>query len=247
MNSLYHHALYEWHVEGIRTIPNPGRPPYYTEDFFNAIRTVRNEGLLNIQSMSLKVWYKVLLENFVTTEVDMDGFRFDKRCRIELEHPAADWERSWSLAVLPGLESCDYSFLWKMMHDILPTQARLHRILRTVTSPACTLCQSQDTCNLPHALFSCDYNNEVGRWLLNILNHHLPGTVPQDVILLNLSLDDHLRLPIVWLIAKTLSLIFNCRMDKKPCTLFNTRATLEASIMLLRKTNTKLPIYYTIY
>ena len=140
---------------------------------------------------------------------------------------------------MPGLESCDYSFLWKMVHNILPTQERLHRIIRTVTSPACTLCQSKDICNLPHALFLCDYNSEVGRWLLLILIHHLPAVVPQDVILLNLSLNDHLCLPIVWLIAKTLNHIFSCRMDKKPCTLFNTRATLEASIMLLRKTRNK--------
>ena len=33
-NSLYHRALYDWHVEDIRNIPNPGRPPYYSEEFF---------------------------------------------------------------------------------------------------------------------------------------------------------------------------------------------------------------------
>ena len=100
IGTSYYNLLYEWHVEGIRTAPNPGRPPNYSEDFFNAIRIVRNEGLLNIKSLSLKVWYKVLPENFVTTGVDMGGFHFDKRCKIELEHPEADWDWSWSLAVL---------------------------------------------------------------------------------------------------------------------------------------------------
>ena len=79
-------------------------------------------------------------------------------------------------------------------------------------------------------------NSEVGQWLLQIICRHLPRTVPQQVVLLDLNLDEHLRLPIIWLVAKTLSSIFSCRMDKKACTMFNTRATLEASIMLLRKT-----------
>jgi hypothetical protein len=116
------------------SIPDPGRPPYYSEEFFSAIRTVRKEGLLNVKTSSLKCWYIVLLENFVTTEVDANGFRFDKRCRIESAHPDIDWERTWSLASLPGLESCDYTFLWRMIHDILPTQDRLQRILRIVLS-----------------------------------------------------------------------------------------------------------------
>ena len=186
--------------------------------------------------LSLKCWYKVLLENFVTTEVDANGFRFDKRCRIESAYPDIDWERTWSLASLPGLESCDYTFLWRMIHDILPTQDRLQRILRNVNSPNCTLCQLEQICNLAHALFSCSHNSEVGSWLLRVLGHHLPNLVPQQVILLDLNLDEDLRLPIVWLIAKTLNIIFTCRMEKKACTLFNTRANLEASVMLLRKT-----------
>jgi hypothetical protein len=172
-NSLYHRALYNWHVEDIRTIPNPGRPPYYSEDFFTAIKTVKNEGLLNVKTLSIKLWYKVLLENLVTPEVDDDGFRFEKRCRIESEHPDIDWERTWSLACTPGLESCDYTFLWKMVHNILPTQERLHRIVRNTASPTCTLCQSQDSCYLSHTLFSCTYNSEVGHWLLQVIRRHL--------------------------------------------------------------------------
>ena len=102
--NLYHQALYQWHVEDDHSIPDPGRPPYYSEEFFSAIRTVRKEGLLNVKTLSLKCWYKVLLENFVTTEVDANGFRFDKRCRIESAYPYIDWERTWSHASLPGVE-----------------------------------------------------------------------------------------------------------------------------------------------
>ena len=220
--NLYHQALYKWHVEDNLCILNPGRPPYYSEEFFSAIRTVKTEGLLNVKTLSLKLWYKVLLENFVTTEVDADGFRFNKRCKIESEHPDIDWERTWSLASLPGLESCDYTFLWKMIHNILPTQQRLHRILRNVDSPNCNHCQSQQICSLPHALFTCNHNSDVGNWLLRVLDSNLPGIVPQQVVLLNINIEDQLRLPIVWLIAKTLNTIFTCRIEKKACTLFST-------------------------
>ena len=235
-NNLYHCALFNWHVEDIRTIPNPGRPPYYSEEFFTAIRTVKQEGLLNVKTLSLKLWYKVLLENYILTETDDNGFRFDRLCKIEREHPGVDWERTWALASIPGLESCDYTFLWRMIHNILPTQERLHRLLRNIDSPACNLCQSQDTCNLSHALFACSHNSEVGQWLLQIIRRCLPGVTPKQVVLLDLNLDEHLRLPIMWLVARTLSDIFSCRMDKKACTLFSTRATLEASNMLLCKT-----------
>ena len=65
---------------------------------------------------------------------------------------------------------------------------------------------------------------------------YLPNLLPQQVVLLNINIEDQLRLPIVRLIAKTLNTIFTCRVDKKAFTLFNTRAQLEASVMLLRKT-----------
>ena len=228
----YHQALYNWHVLDIRSIPNPGRPPYYSEEFFTAIKTVKNEGLLRISTLKLGFWYKALLENIVTTELDEHGFRFVKRCKIEREHPQVDWERSWGLACIRGLESDQYTFLWKLLHNILPTQDRLCRILTTVTSPSCQLCNTQQLCNLQHAPFSCFFNNNLGQWLLQCCPH----VTAQQVILLDLSLDQDHQLPLVWLIANTLSINWKSRMEKKVTNLFTTRATLEVNIMLLRKT-----------
>ena len=121
-HSLYHRALYDWHIEDIRSIPNPGRPAYYSEEFFAAIRAVKNEGLFNIASLPTGLWYKELLKNYVTTEVDDNGFRFEKQCKIECQYPRVDWSRTWALACIPGLASSDYTFLWKMVHNLLPTQ-----------------------------------------------------------------------------------------------------------------------------
>ena len=235
-HNLFHRALYEWHIENVRTIPNPGRPQYFSEDFFTTIRNVKNEGLLRISTLSIGLWYKVLLENHVTMETDEDGFQFKKRCKIEMEYPDADWDRIWSLACVPGLTSENYSFLFKMVHNILPTQQRLHRILPSVTSPQCNLCDSQSICSLPHALITCSYNAGVGSWLIRALSRVIPGVSEQQVILLDLNIDSKLHLPITWTISQTLNLIWNCRIEKKSPSLFRTRASLESDIMLLRKT-----------
>jgi hypothetical protein len=55
--------------------------------------------LLNVKTLGLKLWYKVLLENIGTTEVDADGFRFNKRCKIESEHLDIDWDLGKNLVI----------------------------------------------------------------------------------------------------------------------------------------------------
>lgn len=80
----YHKAMYDWHVLEIRTSADPGRPPYFSEDFFQEIKKVNGQR------------YKILMENNITTELDDDGFRFEKRCKAELKHPNVDWQRTWS-------------------------------------------------------------------------------------------------------------------------------------------------------
>ena len=74
----YHKALYDWHVLELKTSANPGRPPYFSEEFFQEIKKVKNEGLLNICNLSLSQWYKVLMENHVTSEIDDEGFNLRK-------------------------------------------------------------------------------------------------------------------------------------------------------------------------
>ena len=235
-NNLYHHALYSWHVLEIRTIPNPGQPHYYSDEFFSAIKTVKSMGLLNVSTLSLGLWYRVLLETYVTAETDEQGFTFEKRCKTEREHPAIDWEQTWNLACIKGLESSEYTFLWKMIHNLLPTQQRLNRILVNVTSDKCTLCNSLEVCNLAHALFNCRFISNVSNWLLEHLHAIVPNLTPAQVILLDFKVDDNLQLPVVWFIPKTLSIIWNTRLNKKAANLFTTRAPLEADVMLLRKT-----------
>ena len=50
--SQYHTTLFRFHVLGDISIPNPGLPPFYSEDFFATIRKVHIESPLNIFRMS---------------------------------------------------------------------------------------------------------------------------------------------------------------------------------------------------
>ena len=101
------------------------------------------------------------MENHVTSEIDDEGFRFEKRCKVELKHPNVDWQRTWSLAVIGGLESENYSFLWKLVHNLLPTQERLHKILPNITRPSCSICELNGEFNLEHSFFNCSHNHNI--------------------------------------------------------------------------------------
>ena len=237
--NIYHQALYAWHVEGDRNIPNPGKPPYYSSEFFDAIRAVKSEGLLRLSGMNIGMWYRSLLERYVTHEVDEQGFQFDKLSKAERQNPDTNWESSWLLSTLPGLDSIDTSFSFCLLHNLLPTQERLHRVLsNTVTSSKCTLCTQDILCDQLHALVHCPFNNGIGYWIIRCLREILPNIQPAQLMTFNLGLESSHKnaLPAAWLTTKALNQVWQSRVHKKASTITATRAALEASIMLLRKT-----------
>ena len=65
-HSLYHEALLKYHVLEDRSICDPGIPPYYSENFFETIKLMKDQGTLNITTMSSKDWYRVMLEEKLT-------------------------------------------------------------------------------------------------------------------------------------------------------------------------------------
>ena len=139
--NLYHLALYKWYVEDDRTIPNPGKNPYYSNEFFATIKRIKQDGLLRISGLSIRQWYKVLLEQEILNTTDSIGRQTKKLFKVEKDHPEVIWENVWSLVTLRGLESVDSSFLFRLLHSLLPTQERLFKILGCkVTSSCCPLC-----------------------------------------------------------------------------------------------------------
>jgi hypothetical protein len=129
------------------------------------------------------------------------------------------------------------TFLWRLLHRLLPTQDRVHRITRNQTSSNCQLCQEEVVENQQHAFFSCSFNANAGNLLLRGLSNLLPTITSNRILLLDLDIkaadDEH---PVVWLIGHFLSNIWASRISKKAVRLYTIRADLEARASLLSET-----------
>ena len=234
IRNLYHEALFKWHVLGDRSIIHPGTTPYYNTEFFNIILSVKNEGLLNVTTMTSQSWYRVLLENYVTHRVREDGIRELKPCRAELNFPDRNWDVIWTLTVTPGLSSELSSFLWLLFHNILPTKERLFR-MQLYPSSLCDLCQTNTVDCLQHALLECSFNDSTGAFLLRCLQTVAPNLAADQVFSFNFPMDKVLNLPIMYIFASLLYQVWTCRLSKKTCNQANIRATMEAGIQIIRK------------
>ena len=90
---------------------------------------------------------------------------------------------------------------------------------------------------LQHSLVTCPQNKEVTDWLLQKLRIHFPALSPYQLVVLDFGdLQEDLELPIIWLVAQVLGYIWKLRKEKKAPRLYQTRAMLEAGIVLMRKT-----------
>ena len=124
-----------------------------------------------------------------------------------------------------------------MLKDLLTTQVRLHRVLTNERSSNCTLCDLEVQGDLLHTLISCSYNLGSGDWLLRCLTTLIPHLQPRQMLALNFDTDlqaNH-NMAVTWFTANGLYEIWGARIKKKRPELFLIRATLEAKIMLLRK------------
>merc|ERR1712082_49671 len=107
METAVHNQL--WNIENVKNIPVPTKNPYYSEEMFENIRTVRDE-IGKISTLSCGDWYRYLLENNITKIKNEEEERVFLPCRTEKMNPNVDWELSWKLAVQNGLGSEEQSF-----------------------------------------------------------------------------------------------------------------------------------------
>ena len=171
--------------------------------FFESIRWVKDNTPLNIATMTTAQWYRVMLEKEITMMEPKGMPREYIMCKAELRSPGTDWELSWSLSRLKGLGSDATSFLWKLLHCILPTEERLSRILPN-SSPNCKFCSEQVLANLEHCFFYCNMTRTVGNQVLTLCQTFSPGTTPSQVLRLELHIDQSQETPIVWIVAQYL-------------------------------------------
>ena len=101
--SLYHSLLYRRHCLSDNSVPDLALPPYYSRGFFNTIKDVVDNSPLNPIQMTVKQWYRHLLETNVTMEkLDNDGRMKVKLSMVEEREP-----------VMYASQNCDIKILNK--------------------------------------------------------------------------------------------------------------------------------------
>ena len=158
-----------------------------------------------------------------------------KPVKCEIKNPNVDWTRSWDLAKMKHLTSEQSSFLFKLLHNILPTNSRLHH-LKQKDNPACSHCSSGFADDCQHALLNCSKNEDVNIWVISFTRKVVPNCSLLDIVTLNLDINEDMKYPLVWALSHVFSLIWHLRMNKKSVSLFNIRADMEARINFLRTT-----------
>ena len=220
------------------SIKNSENCPYYSTEFFEVIKAVKNSESLNIRHLSIGMWYRALLKLYVLTETDENGFVFTLTPKVELRNPGVDWATVWKFASNSFLDSDDSSFLFRCLHNLLPTQKFLAKIDRNNSvSEACNLCDLNEVDSKVHFFFQCPFNRGVGLWLINCVRKICPTTTADDILVLRFSPAIEVKDAEVttWVIAKVLNTIWLSRRQKKETDVTTVRAKIESSIMILRK------------
>ena len=236
-HSLLHSHLFHYHVLGDTSLPDPGFLPYYPSSFFKKIKQIHDETPLNVKTMTVSQWTRVLTEEGLTMEqVPNQDIMQYVPSRAELLSPQNDWQLSWRLYRLRGLSSEMKSFNFKLPHHLLPVKHRLHQLTPN-TSSSCNLCQDSIPETTEHALLWCGYNHGTGQALLNTLHEVIPSLTPDQLLLLQFpDLTEAQEVSVVFLTTAWLLEVWTRRTKKVRINLFEIRTSLEARCSMLRET-----------
>ena len=184
---------------------------------------------MNVTTMTEKDWY----QHLVGTKIGSDLGELIP-CRAEKKYPLFDWDITWKRIRLRGLGSELTSFLFKLTHDILPTQERLSKTSHEI-SGLCKLCSSDVIEDLSHALIECSANDQIGEQIVSVATRCSTNDWPK-IITLQMELDPSTELSVVWFLAVAWHSIWKSRSSSRRPERYRIRAELEAKVSLLRET-----------
>ena len=119
---------------------------------------------LNPLMMTIKEWYRFLLEKNVTMrELDQAGRSELIPFKVEMREPNVCWSECYRICRLRGLAPDDISFLFRLIHTLLPSKERLLHL----TGQGSSLCWSNsgETEDYSHLFCGCTKNTEAGEFL----------------------------------------------------------------------------------
>ena len=105
--------------------------------------------------------------------------------RCEVKFPNINWPETWRLSRLTGLDGDLKSFLFKLLHGLLPTQDKLRRCKIENSDGRCVLCRREDD-SLAHSFFLCSNNCEAGSTIVEWGRVLLPQLSIEDIMFLQL-------------------------------------------------------------
>ena len=232
LQSQFLNRLYRFHILD-EDILCPPTPSYYSNDFFNNIRSALNEGR-DIVRMTTRQWYQYLLDKEVLKVTDAGGRQEDVLCRVERKNPEFHWVITWEKLRLPFLSSDNISFLWKLVHDVLTTEERLHATLGNISASCRYGCEENHVANQIHCFFDCHLTYDIGQWLLKTVRIFSPNN---EENILKLNVPDNSAL--IWTIAKTLQYSWTKRSSHQKADPTTFLASLDAELMLMAETQFK--------
>ena len=174
----------------------------------------------SLESMTFKMIFKFLVKSQLYGGQDnINGERKLSSLKCEIASPDTDWQQTWRRTRLKGLGPELTTFLLKLTWGILPTGTRLAKC-RPGSSPDCQLCKTtgikvKET--LLHSFFICKGNKETPGLLIKLLRSYDPEVTPSKLLTLDMKLESHMELPLLWISSYTLSLIWAQRQEGKVC------------------------------
>ena len=88
-HSLLHSSLYRYYILEDKSISNPGDFPYYPIEFFQTIKRIKETKTIDILSMSIGQWTKILTEDGLKPKLLLVSM-FSIQCWAEIAAPTID-------------------------------------------------------------------------------------------------------------------------------------------------------------
>ena len=158
-------------------------------------------------------------------------------CRVEEKYPEVCWAESYRISRLNGLSPASKSFLFRLLHNLLPSKERLHH-LTPVTSPLC-LCNTGAHESYLHLFFQCETNAEAGQALLRCVRSYDSNLTDQKCLRLELAADEPFLLASTSLLATGLEFVWENRKLKKRTSPHSMRTELEAAVSIRRRARSR--------
>ena len=146
--------------------------------------------------------------------------------------PENDLGAIWLNTNLSYFSSNIKSFLFQLLHDLLPTEERLGRTVGGTDITCRFKCPTNPVADIEHCFFLCIKTRDVGSWLLRLVQAHGAFT-KSDILKLRLANND----AVIWVVGNTLRYIWSRRSTGKTADVRTYLAQLNTDALWMKETH----------